>query len=74
VAKVSWLEASRRALGIRLGTAASLAGSQISVMLSITKMAMAAHPTVTAASSEKSPTVGIEAKSRKRSRSQTTIV
>jgi hypothetical protein len=37
-------------------------------------VAMAAQPTVTAASSEKSTTVGIEANSTKRSRSQTTMV
>src|SRR5690242_21507548 len=46
VTRVSWLETSIRLFGMRLGTAASLAGIQIRVMVSPTKVAMAAHATV----------------------------
>jgi hypothetical protein len=48
VIRVSWLEISIRDLGMRLGTAASLAGIQISVTASPTNVAIAAQATVTA--------------------------
>ena len=60
VISVSWLETSSRAGGIRLGTAASLAGIQISVTVSPMKVAMAAQATVSPPESPKSGTSGIE--------------
>ncbi|GFJ90080.1 hypothetical protein Prum_037220 [Phytohabitans rumicis] len=74
VIRVSWLAISSRDLGMRLGTAASLAGIHINVTVSMKNVAMAAQPTVIPAFSEKSATIGIEAKSTKRNRSQMTIV
>jgi hypothetical protein len=60
VTRVSWLETSIRALGMRFGTAASFAGIQISVMVSPTNVATVAHVTVTAAEAPNSGTSGIE--------------
>ena len=60
VISVSWLETSRRALGIRLGTAASLAGIHIRVMVSPMKVAITAQVTTSPPVSLTSATTGIE--------------
>lgn len=71
---MSWLAISRRAFGIRLGTAASLAGIQMSVMVSIRKMAIAAQATVSAPLTPNIGSSGIEANRTNLSRSQMTMV
>ena len=71
---VSWLETSSRARGIRLGTAASLAGIQISVIVSMRNVATAAQPTTRPPLTPESATSGIEANRTNRNRSQMTMV
>ncbi len=60
VTSVSWLEISIRDLGMRFGTAASLAGIQIKVIVSPTNVAIVAQVTVTAAEAPNNGTTGIE--------------
>jgi hypothetical protein len=60
VTRVSWLLISMRDFGIRLGTAASLAGIQISVIVSPMKVAMVAQATMTPGEAPTSATTGIE--------------
>jgi hypothetical protein len=65
-ARDSWLAASRRERGTRLGTVASLAGVQNRPTTSISSVATKSHQRV--------PTRGMETNSAARSRSPTTIV
>ncbi len=60
VIRVSWLDTSICDLGSRLGTAASLAGTQIRVTDSPMNVAIAAQVTVVAADAPSSGTSGIE--------------
>jgi hypothetical protein len=74
VISVSWLETSRRPLGIRLGTAASLAGIHIRVTVSPMKVAMTAQVTMRPPESLNRATTGIEPYTKKRRMSQMTMV
>ncbi len=74
VISVSWFAASSRVRGMRLGTAASLAGIHSRVIDSIRNVAISAQPTTSPPAAPVSAYSGIEANSTKRSRSQMTIV
>jgi hypothetical protein len=74
VASVSWLADSRRPRGSRLGTEASFAGPHAICSVSIANVATAAQPTTSRESLVMSVIPGIDANSRKRPMSQTTIV
>jgi hypothetical protein len=74
VIKVSWFDTSSRLRGIRLGTAASLAGIHISVTVSPMNVAMTVHATVTAPESLNRATTGMEPYTTNRMRSQMTMV
>jgi len=71
---VSWLADSSRPRGSRLGTEASFAGPQAICSVSMMNVATAAQPTTSRESWVISVIPGIEANSRKRPMSQTTIV
>src|SRR5215470_7477737 len=74
VASVSWFAFSSRSRGSRFGTDESLAGAQTICVDSIMNVAAAAQPTTSLESVVTSATVGIDANSTNRIRSQTTIV
>jgi hypothetical protein len=60
VIRVSWFDTSSRLRGIRLGTAASLAGIHMRVTVSPMKVANTVHATMSAPESLKIATTGME--------------